>query len=181
MEKALPGLCAHHLPLLLLALLPLQLPLQHLFLLLLLLLLLLAQEGQKSIGRGEFPSVASRGDAFAPGQCETATDLAPALCDVRFGPTVNKCKAKSIAENGKKYWNLWEMSFNDCGELSFCFPESLSPRRCKTRIVNLMRLFSHHDYYKSQILNISNPEVDQQYHHCRVITTAGTWKLSICW
>ena len=171
MEKALPGLCAHHLPLLLLALLPLQLPLQHLFLLLLLLLLLLAQEGQKSIGRGEFPSVASRRDAFAPGQCETATHLAPALCDVRFGPAV-KCKSKKLCRKWQnKYWNLWEMSFNDCGELSFCFPESLSPRRCKTRIVNLMRLFSHHDYCKSQILNISNHEDDQQYHHCTVITT----------
>ena len=101
MEKALPALSAHHL---LLALLPVFLPRQHQLplLLLLLLLLLLAQEGQKSIGRGEFPSVASRRDAFAPGQCETATDLAPALCDVRFGPAVNKCKSKSFAENGKK-------------------------------------------------------------------------------
>ena len=66
----------------------------------------------------------------------------------------------------KKNWNLWEMSFNDCGELSFCFPESLSPRRCKIRIVNLIEVVSPHDHCKSQILNISNHEDDQQYHHC---------------
>ena len=132
MEKALPGLCAHHLPLLLLALLPRQhqLPL----LLLLLLLLLLAQEGQKSIGRGEFPSVASRRDAFAPRQCETATDLAPALCDVRFGPTV-KCKSKNFAENGKKrigtYGRCLSMTVVSCHS---AFPKASHPVAVKQEL-----------------------------------------------
>ena len=151
----LPGFRPHYLPLLLpqlselLILLPALLPGRHQLpfqsnplpglhsqrllqplrlerLLLLLLLLLLAQEGQEAVGGGELPPVASRGDAFTSRQSEAAADFAHALCYVRFGATA---RLKISILFFELIENLWEMSLSDCGEPSFCFPESLSPRR----------------------------------------------------
>ena len=46
---------------------------------LLILLLLRAKEGQEAVGGGEFPTVTSRGDAFASQQSEAETNFAFAI------------------------------------------------------------------------------------------------------